>query len=190
MENRNITFPETITILNGVNVPNVTIDDIQAILNMRDAWKYLIKTIDEEINLKYILKLNEYIAPNESLEWGVLRTGHVGISGTNYRPAIPDIYIIENELKTLLDHNITITEKAIVSFLWIARTQLCWDGNKRTGLVLANKFLIQHGCGILIIKDSNVLDFSRLLTKFYDTNDESAIKKFLYENAIFGIDKA
>lgn len=37
MENRAITFPQTQTILDGVNVPGVTIDDIQAILNMRDA---------------------------------------------------------------------------------------------------------------------------------------------------------
>ncbi|MFC4770068.1 hypothetical protein [Effusibacillus consociatus] len=37
MENRNITFPQTQTILNGVNVPGVTLDDIQAVLNMRDA---------------------------------------------------------------------------------------------------------------------------------------------------------
>lgn len=37
MENRAVTFPQTQTILNGVNVPNVQLDDIQAILNMRDA---------------------------------------------------------------------------------------------------------------------------------------------------------
>lgn len=37
MENRAVTFPETQTILNGINVPNLLIDDIQAILNMRDA---------------------------------------------------------------------------------------------------------------------------------------------------------
>ena len=47
MENRNITFPQTQTILNGVNVPNVTLDDIQAVLNMRDAWKYLLKTVND-----------------------------------------------------------------------------------------------------------------------------------------------
>ena len=31
MENRAVTFPQTKTILEGVNVPNVRIDDIQAI---------------------------------------------------------------------------------------------------------------------------------------------------------------
>ena len=42
MENRNITFPQTKTILQGVNVPNVLLDDIQAVLNMRDAWRFLL----------------------------------------------------------------------------------------------------------------------------------------------------
>ena len=67
MENRAITFPQTKTILNGVNVPNVQIDDIQAVLNMRDAWKYLLSTISEPITLDYLCKLNEYIARNEAL---------------------------------------------------------------------------------------------------------------------------
>ncbi len=37
MENRAVTFPQMRTILDGVNVPGVQLDDIQAILNMRDA---------------------------------------------------------------------------------------------------------------------------------------------------------
>lgn len=86
MENRAVTFPQTRTILNGVKVPNVSLDDIQAILNMRDAWKYLLGTIREPVDIGYFCKLNELIASNEALEWGRLRTGSVGISGTDYVP--------------------------------------------------------------------------------------------------------
>lgn len=75
MENRAVTFPQTRTILDGVNVPGVQLDDIQAILNMRDAWKYLLSTIDEPLTFGYWCKLNEFIARNEALEWGKLRTG-------------------------------------------------------------------------------------------------------------------
>lgn len=55
MENRAVTFPQTQTILNGVNVPNVQLDDIQAILNMRDAWKYLLHTVEELIWNQFIM---------------------------------------------------------------------------------------------------------------------------------------
>ena len=65
MEARAVTFPQTKTILQGVNVPNVALDDIQAILNMRDAWRFLLGSVNEELNLSYICKLNEYIARND-----------------------------------------------------------------------------------------------------------------------------
>lgn len=68
MENRAVTFPQTRTILNGVNVPSVQLDDIQAILNMRDVWKYLLATVDEPVTMEYLCKLNEYIARNEAPE--------------------------------------------------------------------------------------------------------------------------
>ena len=67
MENRAVTFQQTKTILNGVNVSNVNIDDIQAILNMRDVWKYLLNTLETDITIEYFCKLNEYIARNEAL---------------------------------------------------------------------------------------------------------------------------
>ena len=60
MENRAVIFPQIKTILEGVNVPNVQLDDIQAILNMRDAWRYLIQSFEEPLTLEYICKLNEY----------------------------------------------------------------------------------------------------------------------------------
>ena len=68
MENRAVTLDQTRAILNGVNVPNVQLDDIQAILNMRDAWKFLLNTVSETITFEYWCKLNEYIARNEALE--------------------------------------------------------------------------------------------------------------------------
>ena len=55
MENRAVTFQQTKTILNGVNVSNVNIDDIQAILNMRDVWKYLLNTLETDITNRVFL---------------------------------------------------------------------------------------------------------------------------------------
>lgn len=112
MENRAVTFPQTRTILNGVNVVGVQIDDIQAILNMRDAWKYLLDTVSEPVTLDYICKLNEFIARNESLRWGKLRNGAVGISGTEYLPPIPERNTVERELDKIMKSSVSATEKA------------------------------------------------------------------------------
>lgn len=188
MENRAVTFPQTKTILNGVNVPNVQIDDIQAILNMRDAWKYLLSTISEPITLDYLCKLNEYIARNEALEWGKLRTGTVGISGTDYMPPIPEWNTVERELNTILTADTTATEKALNAFVWGARGQFFWDGNKRTSMTLANKILIQSGTGMLTITDKHMEKFNVLLLNYYNTEESDELKTFLYENAIQGIE--
>lgn len=187
MENRAVTFPQTRTILNGVNVPNVQLDDIQAILNMRDVWKYLFATLDEPVTFEYWCKLNEYIARNEALEWGKLRTGSVGISGTDYEPPVPVRETVEQSLNAIINSDMTATEKALTAFAWGARGQFFWDGNKRTSMTLANKILLSAGAGILTITDKHMMQFNEQLLNYYNTGDSNELKVFLYENAIQGI---
>lgn len=185
MENRAVTLDQTRAILNGVNVPNVQLDDIQAILNMRDAWKFLLNTVSETITFEYWCKLNEYIARNEALEWGKLRTGNVGISGTDYVPPIPEKEQVITTLEDIVsDKGMTATDKALEVFTWGTRGQYFWDGNKRTSLMLANKILISAGAGIMTITDKYMEQFNVLLLEYYNTGKSSKLKRFLYDNAI------
>ena len=177
MENRAVTFPQTQTILNGVNVPNVQLDDIQAILNMRDAWKFLLGTVNEEVTFEYWCKLNEYIARNEALEWGKLRTGIVGISGTDYEPPIPNKEKTIEELKSILStSNASATDKALEAFVWGTRGQFFWDGNKRTSLMLSNKILVSSGSGIMTITDKYMEQFNKILLNYYNTGKSEELK--------------
>ena len=187
MENRAVTFPQTKTILEGVNVPSVQLDDIQAILNMRDAWRFMLSSMSEPVTFEYWCKLNEFIARNEALEWGKLRTGTVGISGTDYVPPIPVKDQVKNELESILSTETTATAKALEAFVWGARGQFFWDGNKRTSMTLANKILISSGAGFLTITDKHMEQFNTLLVEYYNTGNSEKLKDFLYENTIQGI---
>lgn len=187
MENRAVTFPQTRTILNGVNVPDVRLDDIQAILNMRDVWKYLIASVKEPVTMDYFCRLNGYIARNEALEWGKLRTGSVGISGTDYLPPVPVYEKVKAELEQIMNGEATATEKALEVFVWGTRGQFFWDGNKRTSMTLANKILIASGAGMLTITDKHMERFNEYLLDYYDTGDCEVLKGFLFENAIQGM---
>ena len=188
MENRNVTFPQTKTILEGINVPNVALDDIQAILNMRDAWKFLMNSFDEEVSVYYMCKLNAYVARNEALEWGVLRNGAISISGVDYVPLIPDGAEVIKELHEIVESKQSNTAKALNAFLWGMRRQLFWDGNKRTSLLLANRMLIESGNGILTVKEKDMEKFNVLLTQYYENGNGKVLIQFLYDNAISGID--
>ncbi len=188
MENRAVTFPQTKTILDGVNVPDVRLDDIQAILNMRDAWRYIISTFYEPVTFEYWCKLNEYIARNEALEWGKLRTGSVFMSGTDYEPPIPEWDGVISELMEIVSNpDMSATDRALEAFAWGTRGQFFWDGNKRTSLTLANKLLLSAGAGIMTIRDKHMEEFNSLLLGYYNSGESGELKEFLYENAITGI---
>jgi hypothetical protein len=190
MEGRNVTFPETQTILQGVNVGRVSLDDIQAILNMRDAWKHLLATLDEPLSLDYLCALNGLVSRNESLEWGVLRNGAVGIAGVSYKPPVPNTECASAELAALLSAPVSETERALNVFLWGARAQLFWDGNKRVSLLAANKILTACGCGVMTIADKDIAEFNTLLSAWYESGEGGALKEFLYGNTITGIEWA
>lgn len=82
----------------------------------------------------------------------------------------------------------TATEKALCAFVWGARSQLFWDGNKRTSLVLANKILLDAGGGMLTISEKHMEQFNGLLLAYYNTGEAEALKTFLYDTAIQGIE--
>ena len=186
LEGINITYSDTKTILEGVNVPSLKLDEINCILNLRDAWNYVLTNINSEINLDFICKVNSYVSRNESLEWGVLRNGKVGINGVDYIPDIPiKEDVISNINKILQEEN--VTKKAIDLMLYLMRSQVFWDGNKRTSMIIANKILIENGCGIITVKEENINEFNILLTEYYNTNNKNKIVEFLYEKCIFGL---
>lgn len=186
MEGLNITFPETKTILEGINVSNLKIDEIQCVLNLRDAWKYVINNIEEEFNLEFICKVNELVARNESISWGKLRNGNVQITGTKYVPEIPDETRVKEDVQNILNIE-NETERAIEYMLYGMRSQLFWDGNKRTSTICANKIMISNGCGIIKVPDNKLIDFNILLSEYYTTNKKDKIKEFIFNECIDGI---
>ena len=140
------------------------------------------------LTVEYICKLNELIARNEALEWGMLRRGTVGISGTDYKPPVPEYQTVQAELEAIMSKDTTVTEKALNAFVWGARGQFFWDGNKRTSLIVANKILLMHGVGIMTVTDKHMEHFNMLLLDYYNTGNADGLKLFLYENAIQGLD--
>ncbi len=164
IEGCNVTFPQTQTIIDGAVVNGIAVDDIQTVLNLRDAWKYCIENVDAELNLDYICKINEFVSRNESLQWGTLRTGTVGVG--DFTPTIPVKEKILQELDRITQI-IDPVEKALEYFAYACKQQLFWDGNKRTSTIVASKILIESGNGILTIGKNNAEEFNTTLNNWY-----------------------
>lgn len=190
MENINITFPDTKTLIDGVSVSGLSTDDIQKVLNLRNAWRFILEDVTAPITLDYLFSVHSLVTYGElapSLQ-NKLRTGAVSIGGSFYQPKIPDKDTTKTAIQDILTRDKTATEIAINYFLFACRSQLFWDGNKRTASLIANKLLIDAGAGVLIITERYLRQFNKLMITYYETADAEKLKLFLYDHCIFGID--
>lgn len=188
LEGINITFPDTYDIVNKLKVKNADIAEVNTILNLKHAWQEIFTSYSEDLTLDYICNIHKEVAKDEALEWGKLRTGKVGISGTDYIPPIPDEKEVTSKLEELKKIKPN-TLRAIKIMLYLMKSQLFWDGNKRTAMLIANKEMIKKGNGIISISTDKINEFNTLLNRYYSYDEEENLINFIYNNAINGIDK-
>lgn len=177
IEGLNVTYPETEVILRGQNVARLNLDEIQVIQNLRDGWKYVLENVTKPLDIEFILKVNGYVARNESFAPGVLRTGVIGIGGTSWKPEVPNPESVKKTISLLA--GMSPQDQAIEYFLYGTKKQLFWDGNKRSSYIISNKLLIEKGYGLLVIPDSRLLEFTNKLHDFYEYDKSEGIKSFL-----------
>ena len=71
--------------------------------------------------------------------------------------------------------------------LYGIKSQLFWDGNKRTSTIVANKIMIKNGNGIIKVPDNKLEEFNILLSDYYNNDNKNEIMQFIYNNCIDGI---
>lgn len=181
------TFPETQTIVEGMKLDGKKEDDIVKVRNLKHSWEFLFDSIDYPLDFRYIKQINHEIGKEGIvLNAGMLRNSEVSIGGTEWKPAIPDEEIVQGEIKEILSHY-CVTDKSITLMLYLMRSQLFTDDNKRTAQLCANQIMIQNGKGIIAIPVKELQTFTGLLVEYYQTNRMSDIKKFVYEKCIDGL---
>ena len=191
LEGIGVTYLETQAIYDGGVVNGLTVDKIIAINNLKYAWQFILENDEINYDFKALCHIHKLTCDKLVLDQnlGKLRTTPVNIGGTSWKPQFPIESQIKEELGSLLNEpNKTKTEIAIEVMLWIMRRQMFIDGNKRVGMLFANKIMIDNGCGIITISQDNQPTFFEKLIKFYETGDNSDLKQWIYETSIDGID--
>ncbi|OCR84647.1 Fic family protein, partial [Campylobacter fetus] len=183
-----VTYPQTEIIVDGLSVNGLKINDINSIVNLKNAWKFVLENIDYPLDFRYLSQINKIVGNyNIVLFAGQLRNSEVTMGGTKWKPELPNIEKIEETIKKINTIE-NITDRALTTTLYLMRTQPFYDGNKRTAMLAGNQIMIQNGKGIISIPLEHQEKFREMLIDYYETNRMNSIKEFLYKNCIDGIE--
>lgn len=109
---------------------------------------------------------------------GRIRMVPVAITKTNYVPPIPIETDVKDNINKLINSNGKVIDIAIELLLYVMKTQIYLDGNKRTGVIFANHYLIAHHEGLLVINEKDINYFRKQLVLYYE-NKPNKIRAFL-----------
>ena len=183
LEGVGTTFPDTEAIIDNGIAKNVKVEDVQKIINLKHAWQFILDKDVIQAPSDYYLA--SYIARlvNEGLlaipDGGRIRGVPVTIGGSSYILPIPFEDKVKQDIRDLLESKLDDIDKAIELCLYVMKTQIYNDGNKRTAVIYANHYLISKGQGLLVIDYSKVDEFKKNLVNYYEDKDLVSIKLFL-----------
>jgi prophage maintenance system killer protein len=183
LEGISTTFPDTEAIIDNGKVNNMSTEDVMKIINLKHAWEFI---LDKDVILSPTnYYVSQYIAKliNEGFyfEGGRIRQIPVNIGGSTYKPPLPIENVVREKINIIINSTSDDIDKAIELTLFVMKTQVFIDGNKRTAIIFANHYLISKGMGLLAVPFELVPEFKKLLIAYYEDYDTESIKQFLKE---------
>ena len=177
------TFHQTEDIIENGRVSGMTATDVQKVLNLKHAWEFIMDRDLIACPTDYYVLCHIARLVNEGfyMDGGRIRGVPVTIGGTSYIPPLPVEQAVREELDRILRPEGDEVDTAIRLCLYCMKAQIFNDGNKRAAVLAANHYMIAHGQGLLVIPESRVAEFKRLLVAYYEDRDDGEIEAFLRE---------
>ena len=175
------TYPQTETIIENGIVSGMTASDVQKILNLKHAWEFILDKDVLSYPTDYYILCHIAKLVNEGFytDGGRIRGVPVAIGGTSYVPPLPIETIVKENIDAILSDGTDPVDTAIRLCLYCMKTQIFNDGNKRASVIFANHYMISKGQGLIVIPESHVPEFKRLLVAYYEGQDNGEIVEFM-----------
>ncbi|MBR2310227.1 MAG: Fic family protein [Oscillospiraceae bacterium] len=175
------TYPQTETIIENGIVSGMTATDVQKILNLKHAWEFILDKDVLSYPTDYYILCHIAKLVNEGFytDGGRIRGVPVAIGGTSYIPPLPIETIVKENIDAILADGTDEVDTAIRLCLYCMKTQIFNDGNKRASVIFANHYMISKGQGLIVIPESHVQEFKRLLVAYYEDRDNGEIAEFM-----------
>ena len=175
------TYPQTETIIENGIVSGMTATDVQKILNLKHAWEFILDKDVLSYPTDYYILCHIAKLVNEGFytDGGRIRGVPVAIGGTSYIPPLPIESVVKENIDATLADSTDEVDTAIKLCLYCMKTQIFNDGNKRASVIFANHYMISKGQGLIVIPESHVPEFKRLLVAYYEDRDNGEIVEFM-----------
>ncbi len=176
-------FPQTEDIIDNGKVTGMTAMDVQKILNLKHAWEFILDkdVLSYPTNYDILSHIAKLVNEGFLADGGRMRGIPVTIGGSSYIPPLPIEVSVKEDINAIVQREDEPVDVAIRLCLYCMKTQIFTDGNKRAAVILANHYLISQGQGMLVIPESHVPEFKRLLIAYYENRDTGEIMDFMRE---------
>lgn len=149
IEGNTLTLQETALVLQGLTIDQKPLKDHLEAVGHRDAFHYVQQLVADQIRLseRVIREIHALVLIDRPEDKGIYRRIPVRIMGAQHEPPLP--YLVPVQMEQLLSdytrskrHPI---ERAALFHLQLERIHPFIDGNGRTGRLILNLDLMQHG---------------------------------------------
>ncbi len=163
--------------------------DVLKVINLKHAWEFILNknVILSKTDYNTLCMINRLVLEGFYYTAGMLRTVPVDIGGTYWKPDIPIEEDIKNDIDKIVNSSKSSIDIAIDLLLYVVRSQMFIDGNKRTSVIFANHYLISKGKGLIVIPIDKINRYKKLLIEYYETNTKNKISKFIKDECYFMI---
>lgn len=162
-----------------VTAAGKTKDEATMLLNHKAALDFIIGHIDyvDPITVSGIEDIHSILIKDLDIKRNI-RSGRVGITGTNYKPLENEFQIKEalNSMCELINSKKNVFEKALLALVLISYIQPFSDGNKRTARIISNAILMNHDYCPISFRTIDSIEYKKAMLVFYEQTNINPFK--------------
>src|SRR5574343_74847 len=167
-----------------------TKDEATMLLNHKAAIDFIIEHTNyvDPITVAGIEDINSILVKELDIKRNI-RSGRVGITGTNYTP-LDNEYQIKEALESmcaLINAKSNVFEKSLLALVLISYIQPFSDGNKRTARIISNAILMNHHYCPISFRTIDSIEYKKAMLVFYEQNNLSTFKHVFISQFEFAV---
>lgn len=185
IEGNTLTLQETTMVLEGMTIDQKPLKEHLEIIGHRDAFQYIENLVSDEVNFsEYVIKnIHSLVLMDRPEDKGRYRRIPVRIMGAFHEP--PQPYMVEPMMNDLLLNHckrkvkMHLVESIALFHLEFEGIHPFIDGNGRTGRLLINLELMQHGYPTIDVKFSDRKKYYQAFDEYYRNQNALPMKEMI-----------